>query len=476
VRGRAIALVALAALASAGAARADVFAEYGSGTNLEVELPTITGGFVEVIDQFPETADVRIGSFPVDGLVLAAQNRTVYLQNAHASSGFVPVATVTQVMDPAFVRISPNGQRVALGLGFGQHVLVFPTSLLSAASPPNLATSPSVAHFAVNHSDAEWLDDTRLLVNGGSFPGPPFTSGLSVINTLVPGSTGTFLISIPGGSGAIAVDHGGTGAVVTGIGFLAGPPNRTGELKIWRRSDIDAAIAGGTTLSYDANPRLLAQNVLSAIQLGFDVDGNLHVGGGDAFGPSGVSALGYAALIHHNVVSRVLAPTPGAPVAEGNALEYRELAPDPCENDSSTMADAGLWGSSLAVGWNPNGPVCGAPGTDSWGPGVTPILAVYVPASAPDDDLDGVPDAADNAWLTANPGQQDADGDGYANAADADFDQTGFVDLRDFWQLRQAWQTTVPASDDRDMSSNGAIEAADLALFKTRWLKPAPWF
>ena len=164
--------------------------------------------------------------------------------------------------------------------------------------------------------------------------------------------------------------------------------------------------------------------MLSAIQLGFDVDGNLHVGGGDAFGTSGVSALGYAALIRHSVVSRVLAPTPGAPVAEGNALEYRELAPDPCENDSSTMADAGLWGSSLAVGWNPNGAVCGAPGTDPWGPGVTPILAVYVPASAPDGDLDGVPDAADNAWLTANPGQQDADGDGYANAADADFDQT----------------------------------------------------
>jgi hypothetical protein len=236
VRRRGFALAALAALVSAGAARADVFAEYGSGTNLEVELPTITGGFVEVIDQFPETADVRIGSFPVDGLVLAAQNKTIYLQNAHASSGFVPVATVTQVMDPAFVRISPNGARVALGLGFGQHVLVFPTSLLSAASPPNLATSPAVAHFAVNHSDAEWLDDTRLLVNGGSFPGPPFTSGLSVINTLVPGSTGTFLISIPGGSGAIAVDHGGTGATAPASSRSGGARTSTLRSPAGRRS------------------------------------------------------------------------------------------------------------------------------------------------------------------------------------------------------------------------------------------------
>jgi hypothetical protein len=218
--------IALAALALAGAARADVFAEYGAGANFEVDLPPITGGFMEVIDQFPETAGTKIGSFPVDGLVLAAQNRTVYLQNAHASSVFVPVGTVTQVMDPAFIRISPNGARIALGLGFGQHVLVFPTSLLSAGSPPNLATNPAVAHFAVNHSDAEWLDDTRLLVNGGTWPGPPFTEGIGVLNTLVPGSAGTALItSFPGGSGAIAVDHAGTGAVVAGIGYL--PARRT---------------------------------------------------------------------------------------------------------------------------------------------------------------------------------------------------------------------------------------------------------
>src|SRR5262245_16514359 len=96
--------LALAASAFAGAARADVFAEYGSGTNFEVDLPTITGGFLEVVDQFPETAGTKIGTFPVDGLTLSAQNRTVYLQNAHASSVFVPVGTVTNTMDPAFVR------------------------------------------------------------------------------------------------------------------------------------------------------------------------------------------------------------------------------------------------------------------------------------------------------------------------------------------------------------------------------------
>jgi len=263
---------------------------------------------------------------------------------------------------------------------------------------------------------------------------------------------------------------------VTGVGFAPGPPNRTGELKIWRRADVDAALAGGTTLSYAANPRILARNVLSAVQLGFDAAGDLHVGGGDAFGAGGAAELGYAALIHQSVVARVLAATPGTPLNEASTAEYRELAPDPCRNDSTTLVDFGAWGRSLAVGWNPNTAACGTPGGDFWGPGVTPVLQVYVPASAPDEDLDGIPDAADDAWLTSNPGQQDGDGDGYANVADADFDQSGFVDLRDFWQLRQGWQQNVPGGDDRDMSSNGKLDNADLTLFRARWLQPAPWF
>ena len=44
-------------------------------------------------------------------------------------------------------------------------------------------------------------------------------------------------------------------------------------------------------------------------------------------------------------------------------------------------------------------------------------------------DLDGAMDATDNCLETPNPGQLDADGDGFGNACDADLNNDGWQDL-----------------------------------------------
>jgi hypothetical protein len=55
---------------------------------------------------------------------------------------------------------------------------------------------------------------------------------------------------------------------------------------------------------------------------------------------------------------------------------------------------------------------------------------------ATDGDGDRQPDLQDNCVVTANGAQQDADGDGFGNACDADLDQDGAVDADDVARIR----------------------------------------
>lgn len=473
-------LIAIVGLALAATAHADDFDDYGTaqGSTQEVSFPTIQSGFVAVVDQFPPTAGEQIGNFPVDGLSLVAMDQTLYLQKNHGASAFIPVGTTQGVMDPAFVRISPDGTKIALGLGFAQDLLVIPTSALDTTNPPVLDTAPGVQAYPINYQEGEWLGNDLLVLTGGLWScgqGIPCISGIGAIDTSVPNDPGGALIqNIPGASGAIGIDP--FGNLVTGLGFA--PPGQTGEIRYFSSAQVFNALGTGTPLDYGVDGALLASNVLSASSLGFDAEGNVHIGGGDAFGGGAGTETGYAAVIEASVVARVAGG--GAPVDEGNGSEYKELAPDSCEDDPATGAIYNSWGASLGVLWNPttvDGGSCTAAGQDFWGPGVTPRFTMYFPAGAPDQDGDGIPDSADNAFFTPNPGQEDFDGDGTGNVADADLNNDGFVDLADFFDFASSYlEAPSPGNEDRDMNGDGFVDLGDYFLFRPRWLTAEPWF
>ena len=256
--------------------------------------------------------------------------------------------------------------------------------------------------------------------------------------------------------------------MITGIGLSYGAAS-TGQLKVWPAALVDAALAG-TTLAYSTTGRVLIEGALSAASLGFDASGNLFVGGGDAFGNSG--HYGYAGLVSAAAVQRVLS---GGAVADPTApSDYVKIQPDPCHNDDATNVWYAPSLGMLVVTANLSSkpPNC-APydmahsGSDG---------QQYFSANAPDSDRDGIPDGADNAYLTPNPDQKDADGDGWGDAADCDADNDGLVNRMDLSALMAAFGSGTGDGNfagGYDFNHDGQIDFADFALFKQLWGKNA---
>jgi hypothetical protein len=474
-----VGLLLLPMLWAGGALAVDDFPTYGAYV-ATIDLPQAGGdgydSWFTAVEYFPAGTTAMIGNSQARGRMIAVTGRSIYLQRNYGSNKWDRVATVGANMDPCFVRVSPDGSKIALGTGYNQPMLVFPTTMLNATTPPQLhnGTSPAsgVAAFDVNYYDGAWVDNQYFVINGGQWPGPPYGSAAGVINTSIPGDTGTGLIfNIPGASASIAVDPAGN--LYTGIGYATSPTNRTGEIKVWTANEWSKT--NPSALDYEANTRIIANNTLSAAYLGVDSEGNLHVGGADAFGTGGPSERGYAALISRSVIQRVTAPTPGSPVSEGDSTEYREFAPDPCRNDSAMGILASNWTKGLAVMWNPANDTCNMGAADDyWMPGVKPKLTVYYSANAPDSDGDGIPDGADNAYLTANPDQRDTDGDGYGNAADADFNNDGVVNSQDRALFNAAYGST--GNSAYDMNGDGVVNSQDRAAFSRRFGTSGPFY
>ncbi|WP_035217139.1 hypothetical protein, partial [Desulfobulbus elongatus] len=390
-------------------AAADDFSDYktSAGSTAVVNLPMAGGpngewmSWFTAVDYFPSGTTAMIdGRFEAEGRMIAATGREIYLQRTYGSSKWDVVATVPYTMDPSFIHVSPDGSRIALGVGYVAPLLIIPTTVLSATAPPDLTTHAAVKQFPlINYYDGDWVEEgdgidanRYFVVNGGQWPSdcePPydsnpycsFASGVGAVDTEVANPAThvgvPLIIGIPGASSDVDVDK--SGNLLTGIGYLTSP-NRTGEVKVWPAGGWDPV--NGSSLAYEGNTRIVAANILSAAYLGEDAEGNFHIGGADAFGVGGPPERGYAALIKAGIVNAIATGARTTPVTDGNrgdTSEYKYFAPDPCQDDSATGILAGDWGRGLAVMWNPtyyetNGSCAGDVGSaaDYWNPGVTP--------------------------------------------------------------------------------------------------------
>ena len=91
-------------------------------------------------------------------------------------------------------------------------------------------------------------------------------------------------------------------------------------------------------------------------------------------------------------------------------------------------------------------------------------------------DEDGVPDYSDNCIFVPNADQADSDYDGYGNACDADFDNSGLVAGSDFLTFQNRFNTAAPSYDEQvDLDCSGLIAGNDFLAFQNLFNKaPGP--
>ncbi len=105
---------------------------------------------------------------------------------------------------------------------------------------------------------------------------------------------------------------------------------------------------------------------------------------------------------------------------------------------------------------------------------IAPVLAAH----AQDSDADSIPNLSDNCREQANPGQADADADGYGNICDADLNNSGTVTTADFGMLRSVLgqpATFSPLAAAADIDGSGTVTAEDFGLLRARLaIAPGP--
>ena len=208
-----------------------------------------------------------------DGRLVTLVGAEVYAESAVGSRSFNILGTLADAdlgaFGPAFLRLSPDGTRIAVGnnggVTYGNYqVGVFEVSDLSGD------------WFPATHWDAEWIDDTNLAVTAGEFGQP---------------------------------------AVVTALDTSSDPSSPANPTLV---ENIGGASAGVT---FETQGTLIV-DLLSASALGFDAEGNLHVGGGDF----STGDTDYAGLVRAGAVADALGG--GGPVDPLDPAQVRLLDPD----------------------------------------------------------------------------------------------------------------------------------------------------
>jgi len=300
-RGLSAALIGIATLCAGAPAHAGAFTTYGSSVR-QFSLPLADPA---------QPFGVRVDALP-DGRLIAATGSQVFIETGLRTGQFAPAATIdstlTDGLDPAFVSVSPNGSRVAIGGGVGRPVLVFDPSDLS----DGVLDATDTRAFGVDNFDGAWADEDRLAIAAGDFVDPAFVSLLDVRSDPLAPANPIIVDNIQGASGGVAFDD--QGNLFTGNGFAFGTGSDTGALKAFSPSEWMGGAnfeTGGTFVG----------DFLSAAGLSFDDAGNLFVGGGD-FSEGDAGTL---AIIRSSALTQSLSG--GGPIPSFAPMDVRRLDP-----------------------------------------------------------------------------------------------------------------------------------------------------
>jgi hypothetical protein len=341
-----------AATSSATTSPRDAFAGYGASYR-RIDLPPAQGGsFFTTGDALP------------DGRLVAATGDGVFAETGVGTGVFELVSTIDTALfggapDPAFLRVSPDGQRAALGGGFGKPLAIFELSSLGTGVTPTMIGAGNADFFAVNHFDAEWLDSSNLAITAGDFGDPALVSLLDVTSSTLAPVNPVIVSNINGASGGIAFDD--SGRLYTGNGFGSGAPGSdTGWIRVFDPGDWSV----GSPADFELDGVFLG-DVLSASSLSIDPDGNLVVGGGDF----SEGQTGYLGVVSASAIAGALLGF--GPVDINDPLQLKRL--DPIGTGS------GFFGSSF----NPiTGELYVTDGSTWWAtvPSPGPALALVISA------------------------------------------------------------------------------------------------
>ncbi len=287
-------------------AGAEAFETYGSFVELSVPAPGAGSFFL-------------VGDALTDGRLIALTGLDVFVETSVGAGAFAVGASLDGALvgggtDPAFVRVSPDGAKIAIGAGAGKPIIIVDSAMLDAAAPP-LLTAGDVTVFNVEHFDAVWMDAGHLAIATSDFVSPSIVTLLDTESDPAAPDNSVILLGIGGGSGGLALLP--TGELVTGNGFdIFAGGSETGTLKAF-----DPALWATTPADFETQGVALGE-LLSAANLCVDVDGNLMVGGGD-FDEGDAGALG---IVRAQAIQTAISS--GTPFDAMDPSQVRRLDPE----------------------------------------------------------------------------------------------------------------------------------------------------